>query len=144
MRFEHQQLHLRHACCKQLALPRDPSRLPLVSVLFNIDQALDRRGRSRSRACAASSPAMPRRFENFELFVNAVQDRRRPAAGMPVQQRPVRRGATVARWLGAYETLLRAASLADPDATVGALPLLSRGGPPRAARAAAGAHALRP
>ena len=42
MRFEHQRYTF-GTLLQKLPLPRDPSRLPLVSVLFNVDQALDQR-----------------------------------------------------------------------------------------------------
>ncbi|MDM0115084.1 amino acid adenylation domain-containing protein [Variovorax sp. J22R133] len=56
---------------KKLALPRDPSRPTLVSVMFNLD---------RDAAMSASAyPGLevdlsvnPRQFENFELFVNCA------------------------------------------------------------------------
>ena len=66
---------------RALPIARDRSRLPLMSVIFNIDQAL-----------TGEHDAMPglqldldsnaRRFETFELFVNAVD---LGAAGMRVE-----------------------------------------------------------
>ena len=56
----------------KLRIARDPARMPLVSVLFNLDQALDQ----QSTAFAGLSmdfDSNPRCFETFELFINAVQ-----------------------------------------------------------------------
>jgi amino acid adenylation domain-containing protein len=57
---------------RRLSLPRDPSRIPLVSVLFNIDQGLDVT-KIRFDGCAAKFVSNPRHFENFEIFVNALE-----------------------------------------------------------------------
>ena len=50
-----------------------PSRLPLVSVLFNLDAAI----RSEELSAAGLRVHLrsnPRRYENFELFLNACQN----------------------------------------------------------------------
>jgi amino acid adenylation domain-containing protein len=57
---------------KKLQVQRDPSRLPLVSVLFNLDAAI----RSEDLSLAGLSVELrsnPRHFENFDLFLNASQ-----------------------------------------------------------------------
>ncbi len=91
--------HVRHAA-ETLPIARDPIRLPLVSVLFNLDQALDEKSVDFPGLDFALQ-SVPRTFENFELFINAVQDHGTAAPRMPVQQRPVRRGqrAALARCL---------------------------------------------
>ena len=90
-----------------LPIARDPSRLPLISVMFNIDQALTGERHSSARPALGSWPAIARRFETFELFVNAV-DVARPACGSSASTTATcstpRR---CARWLAAYELLLR-------------------------------------
>jgi amino acid adenylation domain-containing protein len=106
---------------KKLELARDPSRLPLVSVLFNIDQALDLEAATFPGLSMAFA-STPRRYENFELFVNAVQEHGQLRLECQYNtdlfdERSVR------RWLAAYETLLRAA-IERPDATLGELPLV--------------------
>ncbi|NUR22785.1 condensation domain-containing protein, partial [Frateuria sp.] len=106
---------------RQLDVARDPARLPLVSVLFNIDQALDRQA-GAFPGLALEFSSTPREYENFELFVNAVQER----GGLRLEcqyNAGLFDRATVRRWLQAYETLLRGA-VAAPQTPVGRLPLL--------------------
>lgn len=108
---------------RALPIARDRSRLPLMSVIFNIDQAL-----------TGEHDAMPglqldldsnaRRFETFELFVNAVD---LGAAGMRLEcqyNSDLFDARTVARWLSGFESLLRGA-VADADRAVDALPVLT-------------------
>ena len=119
--FEHQQYTL-GSVLKRLALPRDPARLPLVSVLFNLDQALDESTVSFP-GLRFEFAANPRAFENFELFVNAVQVD--GGARLECQYNSdLFRGDTIRRWLDAYEALLRNAVTA-PATAVNALGLLS-------------------
>src|SRR5690606_1518236 len=106
---------------KKLGIARDPSRLPLVSVMFNIDQALDQ-VRDAFPELEAGFTTNPRSYENFELSINAVQD----AGTLRLEcqyNTDLFDQATVRRWLVAYETLLRAA-VADPEAGCGRLPLV--------------------
>lgn len=108
---------------RALPIPRERSRLPLMSVIFNIDQAL-----------TGEHDAMPglqldldsnaRRFETFELFVNAVD---LGAAGMRLEcqyNADLFDAQTVARWLSGFELLLRAA-VADVGSTLDALSVLT-------------------
>ena len=119
---------------KKLPIARDPSRMPLVSVLFNIDQALD------SEAQAFPGLALeffdnPRLFDTFELFVNAAQVH--GALRLECQyNRDLFDEATVRRWLAGYECLLRAA-VRDSAAAIAGLPLVDAAG-------AAGLAALQP
>ncbi|MEN6540451.1 MAG: amino acid adenylation domain-containing protein, partial [Mizugakiibacter sp.] len=118
--YEHQQYTF-GTLLRKLPLARDPSRLPLVSVLFNLDQALD----------GASTPfagldfefaANARSYENFELFVNAAQ----VGGGIRLEcqyNRDLFDAASVRRWLRGYAELLRAAAVA-PDTVVGRLPIV--------------------
>jgi amino acid adenylation domain-containing protein len=99
---------------QRLAVSRDPSRLPLVSVMFNVDQALDGKdaGFTGLDVRIASNP---RSYENFELFVNAVQVD--GALRLECQYNAdLFDGATVRRWLTCYETILRAACASAPVA----------------------------
>jgi amino acid adenylation domain-containing protein len=119
--FEHQQ-YTYGSLLRKLPIPRDPSRLPLVSVLFNLDQAVSPGDLSfhRLRATLASNP---RRFENFDIFVNAVESK--SGVALEVQYNvDLFDASTIRRWLGCYERLLRG-TLANPDCRLEALPLLS-------------------
>ncbi|RDI97055.1 amino acid adenylation domain-containing protein [Dyella solisilvae] len=119
--FDHQQYTL-GSLLARLALPRDPARLPLAGVLFNLDQALDERTLSFP-GLSFEFAGNPRAFENFELFVNAVQ----VPDGLRLEcqyNSDLFERATIRAWLDAYATLLRHA--ADmPDAAGSALGLVS-------------------
>ena len=106
-----------------LPLARDPGRLPLISVIFNIDQALTGEGHSLP-GVALELASNPRVHETFELFVNAVD---LGPAGMRLECQynlDLFDAATVRRWLTAFEVLLRGA-VADPTRTLGRLPIVS-------------------
>ncbi|SEL09198.1 amino acid adenylation domain-containing protein [Pseudoxanthomonas sp. GM95] len=110
---------------RKLDVPRDPSRLPLVSVLFNIDQALDQQV-TAFPGLVLDFASNPRSFENFELFINAVQEQGHLRLECQYS-RELFDGSTVTRWLEAFETLLRGA-VARPDALLGALPIVGEAG----------------
>ncbi len=104
---------------KKLRIPRDPSRMPLVNVMFNIDQALDLES-AGFPGLALEFSSNPRRFENFELFINAVQAHGELRLECQFN-RDLFDAATVNRWLAAYETLLRSA-IEQPDTAFARLP----------------------
>ncbi|HEX3758844.1 MAG TPA: amino acid adenylation domain-containing protein, partial [Kofleriaceae bacterium] len=106
-----------------LPLARDPGRLPLISVIFNIDQALTGEGHSLP-GVALELASNARRHETFELFINAVDA---GPAGMRLEcqySADLFDAATVQRWLAAFELLLRGA-VADPQRTLGRLPVVT-------------------
>ncbi len=107
---------------QMLTIGRDPSRLPLISVVFNIDQALT--GEAASVPGATIELASnPRRHETFELFINAVDT----GAGMRLEcqyNRDLFDAQTVRRWLTGFELLLRA-FVADPGQPIGAVSILT-------------------
>lgn len=106
---------------RQLDLPRDPARPTLVSVMFNIDQALDRES-GVFPGLEFAFASVPRRFENFELSVNAVQEG--GTLRLECQYATdLFDGTTVRRWMQAFATLLEAGS-AHPEQPLGRLPLL--------------------
>jgi amino acid adenylation domain-containing protein len=55
---------------KNLNIPRDPSRAPLVSVVFSLDQGLGGMNHFEGLECKILSNK--RDYENFELFINAT------------------------------------------------------------------------
>lgn len=131
--FDHQTLTY-GTLLQKLPVRRDPSRLPLVNVMFNVDQAV--KGiHGAFPGLSAELSTNPRRFENFELFVNAVQE----DGGLRLEcqyNTDLFDAATVERWMGAYEALLRAA-VAQPGQAIGRLDWLA---PSETARL----HALQP
>lgn len=107
---------------KKLPLQRDPARLPLCSVMFNIDQAMDQES-TGFHGLGMRLITNPRLYENFELFVNAVQVQ----GGMRLEcqyNTDLFDNSTIRRWLAAYETLLREA-VARPDLPFGRLSVVS-------------------
>jgi amino acid adenylation domain-containing protein len=118
--IEHQQYTF-GTLLKKLGTPRDPSRLPLVSVLFNIDQALDLEA-TTFPGLSMSFASTARRYENFELFINAVQEHGQLRLECQYNT-ALFDEATVGGWLAGYETLLRAA-VERSGSPIGELPLV--------------------
>lgn len=67
--FDHQQYTF-GSLVNKLTLPRDPGRIPLVPVIFNVDAGVFDGIRFNGLECSFSSN--PRSFENFEIFINAA------------------------------------------------------------------------
>ena len=108
---------------RKLKLGRDPSRLPLISVMFNIDQALEQQHHALP-GLDMEFGTNPRSHENFELFINAVQLQH----GIRLEcqyNSALFDGSTIRRWLGHWRTMLEA-MVADPAQALGRLPLLSQ------------------
>jgi amino acid adenylation domain-containing protein len=116
----HQQLTF-GSLVRRLRLSRESSRTPLVSVTFNIDKigapfdfgelALD------------SVETAHRRFVNFELSVNVV-DNGRDLMIECHHNRDLYAADTIVRWMRHYRTLL-AAIVRDPGQRIDELPLLT-------------------
>ncbi|HEX3140497.1 MAG TPA: amino acid adenylation domain-containing protein, partial [Rhizobacter sp.] len=119
--FDHQTLTYGSLLTK-LPVHRDPSRLPLVSVMFNVDQAVSSDA-SSFPDLSIELTANARRFENFELFVNAA-----PVDGgfrLECQYNTdLFDAVTIERLLAAYETLLRSATR-QPSRPIGQLEWLA-------------------
>ena len=119
--FDHQNLTY-GTLLRKLPVARDPSRLPLVSVMFNVDRdAAPNQGSFPDIDAVLGS--VPRACENFELFVNIAP----VADGMQVEVQyntDLFDKVTIARWLRVYEQLLRSAA-ASPVQPVGQLALMS-------------------
>lgn len=118
---EHQQLSF-GALLKQLSLPRDPGRLPLTSVLFNVDKAAS--GEELGFAgIDVRFLSNPRHFENFELFINAAE-----TSGETVIEAQYNTDLfdhdTVLRWLSGMRTLLEAA-VNSPEGRIDDLSVLT-------------------
>ena len=119
--FDHQRLGF-GSLLERLALPRDPSRVPLVSVLFNLDRALPASAMP-FEGLTAQIDSIPRAFENFDLFLNAVET----DAGLALEcqyNTDLFDASTVRRWLASYESLLIGIA-AHPAAAIGSLPVLT-------------------
>ncbi len=105
---------------RKLALRRDPSRLPLTEVQFN----LERVGEGlRFEGLETEVDPNPKSFVNFDLFLNIVESKEGLVLDCDYNT-GLFDEATIARWLGHYETLLLG-MVANIKQTVAALPLLS-------------------
>ena len=116
--YEHQ-TYTYGTLVRKLGMPRDPSRLPLIEVQFNLERvgaSLDFAGlKAEMDSCA-------KRYVNFELFLNIVES----DDGLVMDcdyNTDLFDEATVTRWLGHYETLL-AGIAQDMNRPVRRLPLL--------------------
>lgn len=115
--YEHQRYTF-GTLLKKLPLPRDPSRLPLVSVVFNIDQAMDSE-RNSFPGLDMEFTTTPRRYENFELFINAAQVGGRLSLECQYNC-DMFDVSTIRRWLAGFEAFLRDATV-RPEAPLGEL-----------------------
>ena len=100
---------------KKLRVDRDPTRLPLVSVMFNLDASLDTAALSGD-GLQVRVVANPRRFENFEMFLNVAQG----PDGLRLEcqyNTALFDQATIQRWLVLYRTALERCT-ADPAIVV--------------------------
>jgi amino acid adenylation domain-containing protein len=67
--FDHQ-LFTFSSLLKELPIPRDPSRVPLVPIVFNIDMGMD--AGVKFHGLQHQLISNPRAFETFEIFLNAT------------------------------------------------------------------------
>jgi amino acid adenylation domain-containing protein len=119
--YDHQQFTFGRLIQK-LAIPRDPSRIPLVPIIFNIDQGLDSR-KLPFDGLEVQLSSNPRAFENFELFINATE-----LAGKLTLECQYNTNLfdaeTIRHRLAEFEALL-AGIVDNPDHSIAALPILS-------------------
>ena len=119
--FEHQGIGF-GKLLELLPILRDPSRLPLVSVIFNLDRTMP----ASAMPFDGLKPellSVPRVCENFDLFVNAVDG----DAGITLECQyngDLFDASTVRRWLASYEQLL-ASFAAAPHTPIGKLVILA-------------------
>ncbi|MCC7053620.1 MAG: amino acid adenylation domain-containing protein [Gemmatimonadaceae bacterium] len=119
--FEHQAMGF-GSLLARLPIPRDPSRSPLVSVIFNLDRSLPPSAMPFD-GLEADLRTVPRAFENFELFLNAIET----DGGIALEcqyNTALFDATTIRRWLESYEVLLRGAAAA-PSSPTGDLPVLT-------------------
>lgn len=119
--YEHQEYTF-GTLLKKLAIERDASRLPLVSVMFNVDTAIETNVPG-FEGLALDFSINARAYENFEISINAVQ----VDNGLTLQcqyNTDLFDAETIQRWLSCYESLLRAMAGAAPTA-LGQIGLIS-------------------
>ena len=105
---------------RKLGIPRDPSRLPLIEVQFNLEKigsALNLPG------LQVSVDPNPKAFVNFDLFLNIVESEE----GLSIDcdyNSELFDEATIIRWLTHYKTLLQEFVI-DASRSVMRVPLLT-------------------
>lgn len=110
--YDHQQCTY-GSLLKKLQVQRDPGRLPLVSVLFNLDSSIDTEALSVGDLHVELT-SNARHFENFDLYLNVSQ----VAGGLVLEcqyHTDLFDAVTVRRWLTLYRVALERAC-ADPEA----------------------------
>jgi amino acid adenylation domain-containing protein len=105
----------------KLVLPRDSSRIPLVTVIFNIDQGLES-DLLTYEGLEVECTSNPRLYENFELYINATEFKDKITLEWQYNTN-LFDAATVHRHILEFETLLQGI-VANPDHIIDRLPLL--------------------
>ncbi|MDB6125044.1 MAG: Amino acid adenylation domain protein [Pedosphaera sp.] len=109
------------ALIQKLNLPRDPSRVPLISVVFNVDRVATDLSYSGLELEAFPNP---KQFLNFDLNLN-IRDTGKELhleCDFDIDLFLVE---TIQRWLGHYETLLLSMAT-NPEQRLCELPLMTR------------------
>ncbi len=117
--FEHQS-YTYGTLVRKLAIPRKASRLPLIEAQFNLERVGEALNLHGLDAQVAQSP---KRFVNFDLFLNMVES----SEGLAIYcdyNTDLFDESTIARWLGSYEALLLAFTV-DAGVPLSKLPMLS-------------------
>ncbi|PZV11855.1 MAG: non-ribosomal peptide synthetase [Leptolyngbya sp.] len=119
--YDHQQMTF-GSLVKKLAIPRDASRIPLVSAVFNYDRALSVNDLQFAGLEIELIPN-PRFFENFDLFVNATE-----SSGKFVLECQYNTdlfdAVTIRQRMAEFETLL-AGIVVNPEQPIWQLPIVS-------------------
>jgi len=117
--YEHQN-YTYGSLVRKLQTPRDPSRLPLTEVQFNLERVGDD---MKFDGLEAQADPNPKSFVNFDIFLNIVESK----DGLMLDcdyNTGLFDEATIARWLSHYETLLLG-MVDNADQPVSRLPLLN-------------------
>ena len=109
---------------RKLNLPREPGRLPLAEVQFNLERLADR---IELPGMTMDVTPNAKAFVNFDLFLNVIES----ADGLRMDcdyNTDLFDAATVAHWLDCYQALLESlvANPAQPLARASCLPALER------------------
>jgi len=100
--YDHQD-HTFGSLLKKISLPRDTSRVPLVSVIFNIDKSgLDQ---IHLDGLTLDVETNPKQFVNFDLFFNLVQTDERLIVECEYNT-DLHDRSTIRSWLASYEQII--------------------------------------
>jgi amino acid adenylation domain-containing protein len=119
--FDHQK-YTYGEMLKRLAIARDPSRMPLVCVMFNLDPGWTP-AHHRFSGLRVEIRSNPRAFENFELFVNCVGK----DGGLILEAQyktELFERQTILGWMSAYLHLIEQFAR-DPGLHIGKAPMLN-------------------
>jgi amino acid adenylation domain-containing protein len=107
---------------RKLALQRDPSRLPLMEIQFNLERVGDDLAFDGLKVDVDPNP---KSFVNFDIFLNIVESKN----GLTLDcdyNTGLFDEATIGRWLGHYQTVLEGL-ISEVDRPISKLPLLAEG-----------------
>src|SRR5690606_28585478 len=99
---------------RKLPIPREPGRIPLVPVVFNIDMNMD--DGVSFEGLRHRFVSNPRRHENFELFLNATGNSERLVLEWSYNT-DLFDQSTIENWHTEFTSLIRAI-IADPHQTM--------------------------
>ncbi len=108
---------------RKIAPPRDPSRPPIFSLMFNVDPAINT-GELGFGDLSVAIDIEPRAFENFELFINGVIQADSSVEFQVQFNTQLFDAQTVSEYFESYEALLRS-FVATPEARIKDLSLLT-------------------
>lgn len=114
--YEHQQFTFGNLV-KKLGIPRDPARVPLVPVVFNIDMGMD--NQVRFHGLDHSLISNPRKYENFEIFLNLTSTGRELVVEWSYNL-DLFSPATIAYWMEGLMDIIRQA-ISKPEKSIAAL-----------------------
>ena len=89
---------------QNLNIKRSPDKIPLINVIFNVDQQYENQGFAFENI-QASYDSNPRYFENFEIFVNATTLKDKCVLECQYNTNLFRKE-TIQKWLVEFENLL--------------------------------------
>ena len=118
--YDHQEFTF-GSLLKELPMSRDPSRIPLIPIVFNIDQGLDPDKLSFGNLTVEFF-SNPRSYENFELFINATELKGKVTLECQYNTN-LFEGETIRQRMAEFEVLLRGV-VADPDRAIATVPIL--------------------
>ena len=115
--YDHQ-LYTFGSLLKKLNIARDPSRVPLVPIMFNIDMGLD--NDVAFYALQHKLISNPRAYENFELFLNIAGHEEAPTLEWSYNTQ-LFKASTIKNIMDGFEFLLRQV-VNNPDMLIGDIP----------------------
>jgi glutamate-1-semialdehyde aminotransferase/acyl carrier protein len=105
---------------KKLNLRRDPSRMPLVAVVFNLDKMkIEANSPATPSEARVNVSANPPSFLQWELSLNVIEANDKLLVGCD-HKTDLFEARTVRRWMGYFETILRTV-LERPEISLGSI-----------------------